>query len=130
MAKVILILDGNTEGEILFDKIIRTNNYYVLHIDGTFDYISEIDDEIDKWYVRDFNNNPDANVLIIHNCKSAISLFLQNKYENCFNVFISDNDDENNNYCKVLNYLNDGFEESVLKVLRILTKDIGENNEI
>jgi hypothetical protein len=126
MAKVILILDGVKEGKVLFDEIIRNNNYYVLHIDATFYYTSEFDEITEEWFVRDFTNNPNVNVLIIYNCKPSVSLFLQNKYENCFNILISDNDKENNNYCKVLNYLNDEFYENVLKVLRILTKDIGE----
>ena len=65
-------------------------------------------------------------VFIIHNCKKELSKKLQDKYENCFNILISDDDETNENYCKVLNCEDEKFEENILSTMRILTKEIGE----
>lgn len=156
MGKVILILDGIKEGKTLFVDTIKKNNYwtwnvspknflsmiaYKLGFDGErdsrfFDFIAEFDELANRYWnfeinyiqnlIQKFNNKPEVNVLIVHNCKPDVSLLLQDKYENCFNVLITDNDGENNNYCKVMNFNDDGFEESVLSTMRILTKEIGE----
>lgn len=156
MEKVILVLDGVNEGKTKFIEIIKRNKYwcwnvnpknflsmiaYKLGFNGErdkrfFDFISEFEEVANRYWnfeinyiqglIQKFFDKDDPMVLIVHNCKPAISKLLQDKYENCFNILISDNDDENNNYCKVMNYLKEDFESHVITTMRILTKEIGE----
>lgn len=158
-SKVVLILDGYSEGKNIFIDTIKTNGMwtwnfnqynvlgsvsYSLGFEGErnkdyYDFINELKVIADKYFdfgrkktlskIEEFMSNDKAEVLIIHNCDAQLAIELQEYYENCFDILLADKDVEDSSYCKTLNYRDDGFVDNVLSVMNTLTRSFKVEKE-
>jgi hypothetical protein len=149
MEKVILILNGVSEGKTQFVEVAKTNGYWVWNLnhrnvlsmlahklgwngERTKEYYSFIDEfkelankyfDSENWYVSmmidKFQNDEKVNVLVIHNCDEELAKALQEEESNCFSISIVDNDVENMD-CACCKTLNCKSENYVDEILSTL----------
>jgi len=157
--KVVLVLDGYSEGKNIFIDTIKNNGFWVWNLNGYnvlsvlahkvgfdgernknyYDFITGLKELADKHFdferqytlsmIDKFVNNEKAEVLIIHNCDAQLAVELQEFYENCFDILLTDKEVEDSSYCKTLNYREDGFVDNVLSVMNTLTKSFKVEKE-
>jgi hypothetical protein len=101
-----------------YDFLDDFNTIANKHFDFENSYISEM---VDKFIVSD-----KANLLVIHNCDKNIAKYLQEKYDNCYNIIIGDSSEENCEYCKTLDYKDINYRDNIINTLNIITNKIGE----
>jgi len=104
----------------------RDNHYYA--------FIEEFEKLCNKYWdfdyeypiemISNFLEDEKAFVLVIHNCRKENKDKLQELYpEICFSVFIAEDDNVNDDYSKTLNCKSDNYNDDILNVLSILTKE-------
>lgn len=104
----------------------RTKEYYSFIEE--FEQIANKYFDSQSWYIgtmiEKFQHDEKVNVLIIHNCNQDLATILQEENSNCYTVIITSEDNEENcDYCKVLNCKSENYVDDILSTLNILTKD-------
>lgn len=120
MSKVVLILDSQGEGKQKLDIAIKHDGYKVFHVNQDFSF-NEIEEIINVDLL-----NAGYDVMVLSGCSEKISRLLQDTYEFCFNILVTNDDNKvknNKKYCKALNYKDVNFYNDVSSMMRILTKD-------
>jgi hypothetical protein len=153
LEKAILVLDGVSDGKTSFTAIVKEAGYWTWNINHKnvlsmlagkigwngirnnqfYDFIKDFHDlsnkyfDFESWYtfsmIDKFLSSDKANILIVHNCNSEISKKIQEDYENCYNILISDKEFENCEYCKTLDFSSNDFKPSVLESIKIITNN-------
>jgi hypothetical protein len=159
MNKLLLVLDGKAEGKNIFLDTIKTAGWWTWNInfldflssiarrlfwDGEksmehHNFISELRKLSNGFFdsenlyldstINRFENNQNVQILIVHNTSQEIAKELQEKYINCFSVFITDVDKENESYTQTLNYRNPDYTTRILDMINIMTKDFSSTKE-
>ena len=148
-----MVLDGVSDGKTAFTTIVKEAGFWTWNINhknvlsmlagkigwnGTrnnqfYDFIKDFHDlsnkyfDFESWYTFDmidkFLSSDKANILIVHNCDLEISKKLQEDYENCYNILISDSPIEDSKYCKTLDFSSECFKQDVLTSMNIITNN-------
>jgi len=84
----------------------------------------EFDFEYINKMIQTFMENEKATLLVVHNCTNENKDKLQELYPTtAFSVFISEDDVVNEEYSKTINCRSEDYENKILEVLNILTKE-------
>ena len=157
--KVIILLDGKSEGKNIFIDTIKNNGYWTWNInpfnplhasaynyefDGErngryYEFIERLKELVDEYFdqevkyvnrmIENFIANEKTNVLIIHNCRQDVAVLLKEWHQNCFDILLTNKEVENSSYCKTLDYSDPNYVENVLSVMSILTKPFEQKSE-
>lgn len=158
MQKTIIIISGVSSGKTAFIRTIKKNGYWTWNLSPKnvlsmisykvgwngdqnklyYEFIEKLENLVNEYFnfensyinqmVEKFEKHEKAVVLIIHYAKEHIAKRLQEEYENCYTVLISDHDEVNENYARVLNCNSENYTEEILELMNILTKDLTKEN--
>ena len=155
MKKVVIILDGKSEGKNVFDETIKVSGYWRWNVNplNVLTYLShklkwdkqknrKFRDAITEFLEfanRSFNfeelyvaemiekleEADKATVVVLHCVSEDIKKKLATK-DNCYSIFISDTDEKQENYHVTLNCNSETFVDDIKKTMQIMTKEEGE----
>jgi hypothetical protein len=156
LEKVIIILTGVNEGKNKFIDTIKENGWWTWNVNSSnrlsslsyelgwngehnknyFDFIQKFKQLANTYFdfenkyidnlINKFMGNEKANALIVHNIDPEKSKSLQDAYQNCYSIHITDGEMQNAEYCKMLNFKDENYVNNVLEVMDVLTKDFTE----
>lgn len=152
MRKVIIILTGISDGKTKFTNTIKEHNYWTWNInhrnflssvtyglfwdgnrnDQYYEFIKQFEALADKYFnfkwlyakrlIEKFQKNDKTTVFVIHSADDEMIKSLLRKYDNCYDVHITNNDQNYDAY-RVFNYENEAYVEEILDFMKELTKE-------